>query len=95
MHVPDVVPPVMSGSFVVIGPADGDLRLLAGLDDDELPHHPVVLVLQDVAVVHVRVVRVGVLAEGDEQPDRLEGGYVDGVLPAGDLRRGRAARVAR
>jgi hypothetical protein len=48
-----------------------DADPLALAQDDELAHHPVVLVLQQVAVVHVRHVRVGVVAEPHRQPVAL------------------------
>src|SRR5699024_3218644 len=35
-----------------------DLVLLTGVDDDELTHHPLVLVQEHMAVVHIRQVRV-------------------------------------
>ena len=44
-------------------------------------------------MVHVRVVRVGVVAEVDQQPDGLLGWHVDGVLPALELWRDRAVSV--
>ena len=44
---------------------------IALLDDDELAHHPAVLVLAGVAVEHVRGVRVDVVPEADGEPRRL------------------------
>src|SRR6478609_6074581 len=41
--------------------------LLPGFDDQELSHHALVLVPQQVAVIHVRRRRVGVVLEADEQ----------------------------
>src|SRR5690606_8604005 len=41
--------------------------LLARLDDQELSHHALVLVPQQMAVVHVRRGRVGVVLEPDEE----------------------------
>jgi hypothetical protein len=41
------------------------VRLAAGLDEHVLAHHPAVLVLQEVAMEHVRGVPVAVVAEAD------------------------------
>ena len=64
---------------------------LAGFDDHELSHHPVVLVAEDVAVEHVWNRRVGVVAEGEDDPYRRSSERGHGVLPSGEMRRRRAA----
>ena len=51
-----------------------------GVDDGELAHHPVVLVGEDVTVVHVRRGRVGVVGEAQGQPRGGTWRHVDGVL---------------
>jgi hypothetical protein len=47
--------------FSILGPPGG----VRWFDDDELAHHPAVLVLEDVAVEHVREVEIGIQAKGD------------------------------
>ena len=46
----------------------------ASFDDDELTHHPAVLVLEDVPVEHVGEVGVGVVLEPSQQPTVSPGG---------------------
>src|SRR5215218_10214296 len=66
-------------------------RPLAGSDHDELAHHPVVLMLQQVAVEHVRHSRVAVAGELDQQSHGAARWDEHGVLPAGQGRRGPSA----
>jgi hypothetical protein len=47
-------------------PSSESIFETAPRDDDVLAHHPAILVLQEVAVEHVRGIRVGVAAEADE-----------------------------
>src|SRR5699024_10023424 len=66
-----------------------DLVLLTGIDDDELTHHPFVLVQEHMAVVHIRQVRVGVVLEAHEESVDAIRFEVDRVLaPAHRHRRG-------
>jgi hypothetical protein len=75
--------------FSILGPPGG----VRWFDDDELAHHPAVLVLEDVAVEHVRQVGIGVPAEADEQAAALTRRHGDGVLEATEVRRRRHACV--
>src|SRR5699024_9794379 len=77
---------------VLVPGSHPDLVLLTGIDDDELTHHPFVLVQEHMAVVHIRQVRVGVvLAAHEESVDAIRF-EVDRVLaPAPRHRRGLAA----
>jgi hypothetical protein len=68
------------------GAAGGLLRLLPRLEHHELAHHPLVLVQEEVAVEHVRVPRIGVVLEGEQQPVGALRLQVHGVLAAGELR---------
>src|SRR5690625_7865292 len=52
---------------VLVPGSHPDLVLLTGIDDDELTHHPFVLVQEHMAVVHIRQVRVGVVLEAHEE----------------------------
>src|SRR5690606_9220157 len=87
--LPSTTGSVVTAAVTPVVPAAGvQPRLLAGLDDHELAHHPLVLVLQLVAVVHVRRARVGVVGEGHEQPVCRALLEVDRVLEPGQLRTG-------
>src|SRR5690625_3842558 len=59
------------------------------LEYDELAHHALVLVPQQVAVVHVGHRGVGVVTELHDHADRNVGRQVHGVLPAAQVRRRR------
>src|SRR5690554_6597534 len=60
-------------------------RLGARLDDDELAHEPEVLVAQQVAVVHVRHLGVGVVLEAYDEAVLAPRLGVDRVLASGEL----------
>ena len=66
--------------------------LLPGFDDHELAHHALVLVPQQVAVVHVRRRRIGVVLEPHDQRDTsVVGPSADRVLPSRQLAAGGGA----
>ena len=57
--------------------------LLARLDDAELGHHATVLMPEQVAVDHVRVVRVGIAGEAHREPHGVAVAEEEGVVPPG------------
>ena len=62
--------------------ASDQAELLWLFHNQELSHHPVVFVFQDVAVVHVWYLRISISIEGHDDPNEITWRHQDCVFPA-------------